>query len=134
MDDGTNAERITLDVLSAPTALLTVVDANTNQVILDSGTPTPNTTFGIAARFKSDEYGISTDGGAVNKEFGSVAIWDANTDTYLQSTYDTSLPSVTTLRIGSGASANSVLNGWLRQITVIPRAVTDPELQQRSGG
>jgi hypothetical protein len=114
LDDATENERITLGTNSTPNGLMTVIDGGSSQASIATGTPAANTTMKLASRYKLDDFAVSANGAAVG------------TDT------SGTLPTVTTLRLGSGTSSTEPLNGWLRQITYIPRALTNAELVARS--
>jgi len=114
LDDDTANERITLGINSTPNGLMTVIDDGSSQAAIATGTPAANTTMKLAARYKVNDFAVSANGAAVG------------TDT------SGTLPTMNRLRLGSGASSTEPLNGWLRQITYLPRALTDAELQARS--
>lgn len=115
LDDGTDAERITLGTNSTPNGLLRVIDGNVLQALSVTGTPAANTLMKLAARYKQNDFAISANGAAVQ------------TDT------SGTLPTVTTLRFGSGPAASAeVLNGFLQDVIYIPRAMTNAELQAAS--
>ena len=114
IDDGTANERITLGTDSTPNGLITVIDGGSSQASIATGTPSANTTMKLAARYKVNDFAVSANGAAVA------------TDT------SGTLPTMNTLRLASGVSSAEPLNGWLRQITYLPRALTDAELAARS--
>lgn len=114
LDDATADERITLGIDSTPNGLMTVIDGGSSQASIATGTPAANTTMKLAARYKVNDFAVSANGAAVG------------TDT------SGTLPTMNTLRLGSGTSSTEPLNGWLRQITYLPRALTDAELQTRT--
>lgn len=114
LDDGTTNERVTLSTNSTPNGSLTVNDGGVAQAELVAGTPVVNAAIKMAARFKANDFAFSVNGGAVG------------TDT------SGTFPTLNALRIGSGTSSTEPLNGWVRQITYIPRALTNVELQART--
>jgi hypothetical protein len=73
-----------------------------------------NTVTKAAFAFKANDFAASQDGGAVA------------TDT------TGSLPSPTTLAIGNSGSPSAYISGHIRQITYIPRRLTNAELQART--
>ena len=115
IDDGTEDERYTLSINSTPNGLFTVIDGGSSQAAIATGTPAANTNIKLAARYKVDDFALSVNGGA------------ASTDT------TGTLPTANLLmRLGSGTSSTEPLNGHIRQITYIPRALSDAELAARS--
>jgi hypothetical protein len=115
IDDGTENERYTLSTNSTPNGLFTVIDGGSSQAAIATGTPAANTNIKLAARYKVDDFALSVNGGA------------ASTDT------SGTLPIANLLmRLGSGTSSTEPLNGHIRQITYIPRALTNAELIARS--
>ena len=116
IDDGTENERYTLSTNSTPNGLFTVIDGGSLQVAIATGTPAANTNIKLAARYKVNDFALSVNGGAVS------------TDT------TGTLPTANLLmRLGSGVSSVELINGHIRQITYIPRALTNAELIARSG-
>ena len=115
IDDGTENERYTLSTNSTPNGLFTVIDGGSSQAAIATGTPAANTNIKLAARYKVNDFALSVNGGA------------ASTDT------SGTLPIANLLmRLGSGTSSTEPLNGHIRQITYIPRALTNAELTARS--
>jgi hypothetical protein len=115
IDDGTEDERYTLSINSTPNGLFTVIDGGSSQAAIATGTPAANTNIKLAARYKVNDFALSVNGGA------------ASTDT------SGTLPIANLLmRLGSGTSSTEPLNGHIRQITYIPRALTNAELIARS--
>jgi hypothetical protein len=115
IDDGTENERYTLSTNSTPNGLFTVIDGGSSQAAIATGTPAANTNIKLAARYKVNDFALSVNGGA------------ASTDT------SGTLPTANLLmRLGSGTSSTEPLNGHIRQITYIPRALTNAELIARS--
>lgn len=115
IDDGTTNERVTLGTNSTPNGLFTVIDGGVSQAAIATGTPAANTTMKLAARWKANDFAASANGGAASTDTNGAIATGA-----------------TTLRLGSGTSSTEPLNGWLRQVTYLPRALSDAELQQRS--
>jgi hypothetical protein len=97
LDDNTANERIEI-LTSGTDPKLLVTDGGSAVADLDAGTVTANTTARIAARFQTDDYGVSIDGAT--------------------SQLDTSgtLPTVNRIRIGSN-QASGYLNGTIARIT-----------------
>ena len=115
IDNGTENERYTLSTNSTPNGLFTVIDGGSSQAAIATGTPAANANIKLAARYKVNDFALSVNGGA------------ASTDT------TGTLPTADLLmRLGSGTSSAEPLNGHIRQITYIPRALTDAELATRS--
>jgi len=115
IDDGTENERYTLSTNSTPNGLFTVIDGGSSQAAIATGTPAANTDIKLAARYKVNDFALSVNGGA------------ASTDT------SGTLPIANLLmRLGSGVSSAEPLNGHIRQITYIPRRLTNAELQART--
>lgn len=115
IDDGTENERYTISTNSTPNGVFTVIDNGFSQAAIGSGTPAANTVIKLATRYKSNDFALSVNGGA------------AAVDT------SGSLPTAnSTLRIGSGSSAIEPINGWIREVTYFPRALSNTELQTRS--
>jgi len=84
-----------------------------NQWDIDIANPAANTITKVGGAYKLNDIAASVNGGAV--------------------TVDTSatIPTVTTLGVGNSASSN-YLNGHIRQITYIPRRLSNAELQART--
>jgi hypothetical protein len=114
MDDGTANERVTLGTDATPNGLFTVIDGGVSQAAIATGTPAANTTIKLAASWTADDFALSVDGAA------------AEVDT------SGTIPTMTTLRFGSGPSAAEPLNGHIRKIVALPRAMSDAELATRS--
>jgi len=115
IDDNTENERYTLSTNSTPNGLFTVIDGGSSQAAIATGTPAANTNIKLAARYKVNDFALSVNGGA------------ASTDT------SGTLPIANLLmRLGSGTSSTEPLNGHIRQITYIPRALANAELTARS--
>jgi hypothetical protein len=114
LDDGTANERVTLGISAAAAGLLNVVDGGTEQAGasgITSGTFVALTAAKIAASWAANDLAVTKDAAA------------PTTDT------SATLPTMTTLRLGSGPSAAAPINGWLRQVVHLPRAMSDAELQ-----
>jgi hypothetical protein len=114
MNDTTANERVTLGSNSTPNGLWTVIDGGASQAAIATGTPAANTTIKMAARWKANDFALSVNGAA------------ASTDT------SGTLPTMTTLRIGSGVSNAEPINGHIRKVVYLPRVMSDAELATRS--
>jgi len=79
-----------------------------------SGTPVLGAITKIAAAYKTGSYGMSVNGAAVATDASSLV----NT--------------ATAIYIGGNSVPSSLVNGHIRQITYIPRRLTNAELQTRS--
>ncbi len=133
LDDGTANNRITLGLNGMPLGLLTVVESGNTQSTIGDGLPVANTIVKLAARYAANNFALSINGGTTQSgDFENAIYWDANTDTYVLNDYDGNVPTANTFRIGSGAPNIEPVNGWIRQVVYIPRALSDAELQQRS--
>ena len=112
LDNGTTQERIRLltDVASVKTI---VTESNTTQANLSPGSATANTPFKFAVAYKVNDFAA-----VVN---GSAAATDAAGN----------VPVVNIARFGADSSGN-YLNGHIRQITYLPRRISNTELQQRT--
>jgi len=114
MNDTTANERVTLGSNATPNGLWTVIDGGASQAAIATGTPAANTTIKMAARWKANDFALSVNGAA------------ASTDT------SGTLPTMTTLRIGSGVSNAEPINGHIRKVVYLPRVMSDAELATRS--
>lgn len=112
LDNGTTQERIRLltDVASVKTI---VTESNTTQANLSPGSATANTPFKFAVAYKVNDFAA-----VVN---GSAAATDAAGN----------VPVVNIARLGADSSGN-YLNGHVRQITYLPRRISNAELQSRT--
>jgi hypothetical protein len=111
MDDGTANERIVIGTNASAAGMLHVVDGGADQTApLTSGTAVANTVERMAASWAANDFALSFDGGA------------AATDT------SGTLPTVTTLRLGSGPSSAEVINGWIEEVMHLPIAKSDADL------
>ena len=112
LDNGTTQERIRLltDVASVKTI---VTESNTTQANLSPGSATANTPFKFAVAYKVNDFAA-----VVN---GSAAATDAAGN----------VPVVNIARLGADSSGN-YLNGHIRQITYLPRRISNTELQTRT--
>jgi hypothetical protein len=114
LDDGTANERVTLGISAAAAGLLNVVDGGTEQAGasgITSGTFVALTAAKIAASWAANDLAVTKDAAAPTTDASAT------------------LPTMTTLRLGSGPSAAAPINGWLRQVVHLPRAMSDAELQ-----
>jgi hypothetical protein len=114
MNDTTAIVRVSLGTDATPNGLFTVIDGGNSQAAIATGTPAANTAFNAAASYAADDFALSVGGAAAEVDTGGT------------------LPTMTTLRFGSGPSAAEPLNGWLRKVVVLPRAMSDAELVTRS--
>ena len=132
LDDGTWNDRITLGTTSTPNGSFVVVDNGTSQASITTGTPSANTNIKLATRFATNDFAMSANGAVVATDTSgsvptvntlqlavneppAVVTWDATADTYTQS-----------------VSTEEILNGWVRQITYMPRKLSNAELQGKS--
>jgi hypothetical protein len=97
LDDNTANERIEI-LTSGTDPKLLVTDGGSAVADLDAGTVSANTTARIAARFQTDDYGVSIDGGTSQLDAAGT------------------LPTATRIRIGSN-QAGGYLNGTIARIT-----------------
>lgn len=115
MDDGTANERFAIGSSAAGAGLFTVVDGGAAQTApLTTGTITANASNKDAASWAANDFALSVNGGAAATDVSGT------------------LPTVTSLRFGTAASAVSILNGHLEQVVHLPRTMTDAELQAKS--
>jgi hypothetical protein len=112
LDNGTTQERIRLltDVASVKTI---VTESNTTQANLSPGSATANTPFKFAVAYKVNDFAAVVNGSAA-------------------ATYPTgNVPVVNIARLGADSSGN-YLNGHIRQITYLPRRISNAELITRT--
>ena len=112
LDNGTTQERIRLltDVASVKTI---VTQSNTTQANLSPGSATANTPFKFSVAYKVNDFAAVVNGSAA-------------------ATYPTgNVPVVNIARLGADSSGN-YLNGHIRQITYLPRRISNTELQTRT--
>lgn len=115
LDDGTANERIALGSSAAAAGSLSVIDGGAAQTApLTAGTITAAVVNKTAASWAANDFALSTNGGAAATDVAGT------------------LPTVTSLRFGTAASAVSPLNGHLQHIVHLPRAMSDAELQVRA--
>jgi hypothetical protein len=113
VSDGTNNERHVLNVSTGNVAFNTIVDGGSVQADLSSGTETAGTQRRFASAYAAnDGAGIGT---------GGILATDSSI----------TLPTVTTLRFGSGNSAVAPTSSvkHLKQFMYLPRRMTNTELQ-----
>jgi hypothetical protein len=112
LDNGTTQERIRLltDVASVKTI---VTESNTTQANLSPGSATANTPFKFAVAYKVNDFAAVVNGSAAATDVAG------------------NVPVVNIARLGADSSGN-YLNGHIRQITYIPRRLTNAELQTRT--
>lgn len=111
LSDGTSSNRIRLYVNTASTSLFLVSTGGVTQANVSTSAVSVGTPAKFAGAYKTDDFAATLNGAAVvDDTVGSV-------------------PSgITSLDIGGAAS----LNGHIRQITYIPRRLTNAELQART--
>jgi hypothetical protein len=97
LDDNTANERIEILTNGTDPKLL-VTDGGSAVADIDAGTVSANTTARIAARFQTDDYGVSIDGATSQLDAAGT------------------LPTATRVRIGSN-QAGGYLNGTIARIT-----------------
>jgi hypothetical protein len=97
LDDNTANERIEI-LTSGSDPKLLVTDGGSAVADLDAGAVSANTTARIAARFNTDDYAISINGGTSQLDAAGT------------------LPTATRIRIGSN-QAGGYLNGTIQRIT-----------------
>lgn len=115
LDDGTTNELHAISLTSGAVCAYTVTDGGVGQTApLTTGGTVANTFEGVAAGWVVNDFAISSDGAAVAADASGT------------------LPTVTTLRIGGGISAATPLSGWIKQITHVPRRVSNAQLQMWS--
>lgn len=132
LDDGTWNKRITIGTNSSANGTFVVVDGGTSQASITTGTATVNSPIKLATRFGVNDFAVSSNGAVVatdtsgnppitntllltTNEPPSLLTWNSTTDVYVQN-----IPT------------EEILSGWIRQITYIPRKLSNSELQGRS--
>jgi hypothetical protein len=110
LSDGTTNERIISS--TGINYHLGVFDGGVQQVAIDVGTiPTDGTQYKCAAAFVANDFGFSLNGGTVGTDAGGT------------------LPTVTSLRLGMGASTTTVqINGHIKRLTYFPTRKSNAEL------
>ena len=111
IDDTTGNEQITLRGNVANPEFY-VVDGGVDQVQIDAGTITSNTSYTLAGAYKLNDFAASKD--------GAVTVTDTSG----------TLPTVTQMRIGNDGT--NWLSGWIRSITYYPRRLSDLVLRSLS--
>jgi hypothetical protein len=108
---------IGFDIDSSGSYRLRVVDNSVNQALVVAVNPVlANTTYKIAGAYKANDFAACANSGAISTD-----------------TVGTVPTDVSTLFIGCLSSTGaSSWNGWIRQITYIPRRLTNIELQQKT--
>ena len=115
LDDGTANERINIGSTSGAAAQLKVIDGGAAQTApLTTGAVTTSAFAKLAASWKVNDFAASLDGAA------------AVTDVV------GTLPTMTTLRLGSATGSATMLNGHLQALLYLPRDMSDAELAVRS--
>ena len=112
-DDGTVTNRIHAWWFGGPNQYGVTV-ASVDSAALALATVTGGTSFGIAARYKANDFAASQDGGAVGTDVSG------------------SLPTVTALGIGQASSGGGVINGHIRAVQYFNEIKTNAQLQALS--
>lgn len=115
LNDGTINNRIGMRYNSASVASFLVINGGAAQATLNPSAPSASASK-FAGAYKASDFAASYNGGTVSTSaIGSVPT------------------SITKMDIGNYiAAANSQINGHIRQITYLPRRVTNAELQTRT--
>lgn len=112
IDDGTANERITIGSDASANGFSQIVDGGANQLApLTSGTVATTAFERLSVSIAANDVALVSDGGS------------EVTDTSV------TLPTVTTIRFGTGVSAASPLNGHLAHVMILPRTSTEAQLQ-----
>lgn len=110
-DDGSNAERVYLDISTAGAIRAGTVDGNVSQALINSGVTLNNNRFQATHAAAANSFAVSVNGSA------------AGTDTA------GTMPTVTTLRFGIAALSAPILTPMkLRRFIHVPRRVSDADL------
>jgi hypothetical protein len=112
--DGTSANRIYLNVSTTGVPNYLVVSSTATQASINATEITSNSINRFAAAYKTDDFASCLNGGTVGTD-----------------TLGSSPTGVFRLDLGNFVGGNQI-NGHIRQITYIPRRLTNAELQQRS--
>lgn len=112
-DDVTSANRIHAWWFGGPNQY-GVTASGVDSAALALATVTGGTSFGIAARYKANDFAASQDGGAVGTDVSG------------------SLPTVTALGIGQASTGGGVINGHIRAVQYYNRIKTNAQLQTLS--
>jgi hypothetical protein len=112
MSDGTNNNRIYTTAGTIEHLLVTT--GGVNQAAIDAGAVTAGVTNKIGAALAANDFAAVISGGTVV------------TDT------SGTVPTVSQMFIGNYNNSSSYLNGHIRQITYIPRRISNSELQART--
>ena len=118
INDGTGSNEIyTLQIVGTGTRRsgLIYVGGAPQAILSESLTNTVGLTTKAAFAFKLNDVAGSIDGGTV-----------------LIDTPPALIPTVNTMRIGNVAAGTQAFNGWIRQITYLPRRISNAELVTRS--
>jgi hypothetical protein len=118
INDGTaNNEIYILQTVGTGTRRSVLIYAGGAQqaILAESLTNTVGLTTKAAGAFKVNDVAGSIDGGTV-----------------VTDTPPATIPTVNTMRIGNVSSGNQAFNGWIRQITYLPRRISNAELVTRS--
>jgi hypothetical protein len=112
--DGTSANRIYLNVSTTGVPNYLVVSSTATQASINATEITSNSINRFAAAYKTNDFASCLNGGTVGTD-----------------TLGSSPTGVFRLDLGNFVGGNQI-NGHIRQITYIPRRLTNAELQQRS--
>ena len=118
INDGTaNNEIYILQTVGTGTRRSVLIYAGGAQqaILAESLTNTVGLTTKAAGAFKLNDVAGSIDGGTV-----------------VTDTPPATIPTVNTMRIGNVSTGNQAFNGWIRQITYLPRRISNAELVTRS--
>lgn len=112
-DDGTTSNRIQAWWFGGPNQFVTTV-GGVDSAALALATVTGGTSFGIAARYKANDFAASQDGGAVGTDVSGA------------------LPTVTAVGIGQASSGMGIINGHIHTIQYFNAIKTNAQLQALS--
>jgi hypothetical protein len=114
LDDGSNTNRSTLQTNNAQQGAVVTASGNVVQANLSLGNLAAGTPYTMALRVASNDVGASSNGSAVTK------------------TATATLPVGPATRLQIGNGAGSSWDGFVRRVTIYPRAFSDAELQAAS--
>ena len=118
INDGTGSNEIyILQTVGTGTrrSVLIYVGGVPQATLAESLTNTVGLTTKVAGAFKLNDVAGSIDGGTV-----------------VTDTPPATIPTVNTMRIGNVAAGSQAFNGWIRQITYLPRRISNADLVTRS--
>lgn len=110
IDDGTNNERYFIDLSTTTNARFTVVDGGVTQAQI-SQSVTAGSMAKVAARYIVNDFAFSANGAAVSTDVSGT------------------LPTVTTMRIGTGVSAGFEANGFIAEVKYFTQPFPNATLQ-----